>query len=163
MDLDLVAKNRKKFQVGDFIVFDGVQCVIKEIVSFGPFDPEPDYYLYNLDTGKTVITYLSELLKRCTALPEVDLNVTNWKDDDFVEFDENGTAKEFDIVADFNVGDLLQADDNKENVENKPDVGVRFKALSPDELDKIADANEEPATKKQTKWGVKLFRGNFIH
>ena len=150
MDLSLFPNQQKQYKAGDFINYNGIQCIVTEKISFGPFDDNPDYVLCNLDTGKTFDTTLSDIYKYHKELPQVDLNLLKWDDqDESIEFDTSGSANKSGQLADFDVGDLSQVDD-KENIDVKP-TGDRFKTLSNADVDKIAEANEEQSTKRQTK------------
>ena len=153
----------KVYQVGDFINYDNVQCVISSIVEFGPYNPA-DYYLCNLDNGNTFKVKLWDIHRHHRNLPQVDVNVIDWEDDNFVEFSSSGKVINECNVATFDLGDVLglgsSSEDTKENI-LPTEPPSRFKDLSGSQLDSIAEANEEPETKKQTKWAVKLLKGTF--
>ena len=56
--------------------------------------------------------------------------------------------------------------ENQRNLNEVPVLGVpkkkRFAEVTPAQVDQIAANNHAPKTKRQTNWGVKVFRGKYV-
>ena len=132
-----------KYNVSEFVKFEGKDCVILDIKNnmFG----YNDYHLWNVENGEMYVTTKSKLGKN--KLETIDYLLLG---NDFEEVvNQSHGAENMDLDDDF----LLMASESADkDMSTDPSFSNRHSHLEPDDLDKLADANNEVSTTYSTKW-----------